>query len=79
MQGFLNLDELLRFSFDLDDLLTIVVTAELANAMAELHLRATGALHDARHGELPMCAAARISSCLRYFSLGSGHDYTSSL
>ena len=71
--------KLLRGGFNLDDLLTIIITAELANAMAELHLVAAGALDDARRGQLPMSAAARISSSLGDFSLRSGHSYTSSL
>ena len=71
--------ELLRLGFDLDDFLTVVVAAELANAMAQLHLSAAGALDDAGHGQLPVRAAARIAAGLGHLSLGSGHSYTSSL
>ena len=40
---------LLSFSFDLNDLLAIIVAALFAHAMVQLHLAATGALGDAGH------------------------------
>ena len=78
LEYFAESARLLR-GFNLDDLLAVIITAELAHAMAQLHLGAAGALHDARRGQLPMSAATRIPSCLGDFSLGSGHCYTSSL
>ena len=64
---------LLRVSFDLNDLLAVVVAALLAHAMVQLHLAAAGALGDTRHGQLPMSATTRVSPCLGDFSFRSGH------
>ena len=72
-----SLRGLLGLSFD--DLLAVIVTACLADAVAQLHLAAAGALYDARHGQLPMSATTGISSRLGDFSFRSGHSYTSSM
>ena len=71
-------DEHLRVLFfvNSDDLLAIVVTAILADAMGQLHLVALGAFHDSRKLQLPVGTTATATS-LGYFSFGQSHNYTS--
>lgn len=71
-------DEHLRVLFfvNSDDLLAIVITAILADAMGQLHLVALGAFHDSRKLQLPVGTTATATS-LGYFSFGQSHNYTS--
>ena len=69
--------KLFRNFFRLDDFLAIVVSAILANTVAQLHLLAMRALGDTRNRELPMSATTGISAGLRNFSFRRGHNRTS--
>ena len=60
------------FSFHVDDLLTVIVTAVLADTVSELHLLAARALDDTGRGQLPI-RTAHAAARLRDFSLRTSH------
>ena len=57
----------------LDNFLAAVVTARLANAVAENDLSALGALGHAGESELPVIGASFVSASFRYFLLWYCH------
>jgi hypothetical protein len=65
-------ENLVVLSLNSHHLLAVIVSASLADTMSQLHLVATGALHDARQAELPVSATG-IAAGLRTFSLGYCH------
>ena len=71
-----------RFSYELalylvENLLAIVETALLANAVSEIHLTAVGALSHCGSFKLPNARASGVSASLRCFCLWYCHFATS--
>ena len=58
---------------NLDDFLTLVITAGFANAVCKVESAALGALSEVRKGQLPNVGTSLVSASLRYFSLRYCH------
>lgn len=58
---------------NLDDFLTLVMTAGFAYAVSKIVSAALGALSEARKGQLPCAGTSLISASLRHFSLRYCH------
>ncbi len=67
----------LLLALNIENFLTVIVTASLANTVASYVLTALRALCHAGKNELPVVRTSLVSASLRYFSLRYCHSYTS--
>jgi hypothetical protein len=67
---------LIFFFLELQDIRTIIETAELADMMGQLHFMALGALDDGGLLQFPVCTTAMFAS-LGNFPLWKSHVHTS--